>query len=236
MAERMRDLSGVTFIKAIIPFMRVSWLAPIWPNHFPKSLSSTITMGIKYQYMHFVEKEMATHSSVLAWRIPGMHYSPLSQILVVLEILLCHHLHTAFLSGTVAWVSLCLSESSVSLCLSESFPLNTGWSHLKIYNLITPVNTLFPNKFATMVSRKTYVWSLGGTTWPTSFGLPHNVFKITVIIPCSTFYNKFSILLPKARCVLELRTFCILEDYMMYPMYYTLSSVGFGASHHYQTH
>lgn len=168
------------------------------------------------------------------WRLwARIHYSTLSQILVVLEIPLCHHLHMAFLSGTVAQVSLCLSEPSV---IGLRAPLNTGWSHLKIHNLITPVNTLCPNRFAAMGSRKTYVWRMCGTTWLTSFGLPHNVFKITVIIPCFTFYNKFSILIPKARCVLQFRIFCILEDYMMYPMYYTLASVGFGASNYYQAH
>ena len=56
--------------------------------------------------------------------------------------------------------------------------------------------------------------------------------KLQSFFPALLFIIKFSILMPKARCVLEFRTFCILEDYMMYPMYYTLASVGFGASHY----
>ena len=31
-----------------------------------------ITLSLKNACMHALEKEMATHSSVLAWRIPGM--------------------------------------------------------------------------------------------------------------------------------------------------------------------
>ena len=43
-------------------------------NDFLKSLSSFFSLLVCLLTFHFhsLEKEMATHSSVLAWRIPGM--------------------------------------------------------------------------------------------------------------------------------------------------------------------
>ena len=43
-------------------------------NDFLKSLSSffSLLVCLLTSHFHSLEKEMATHSSVLAWRIPGM--------------------------------------------------------------------------------------------------------------------------------------------------------------------
>ena len=53
MAEGERDLSGTSFIRAPIPFMRAPTSLPNYPLKVPSP--NTITMGIRFPHMNWGE-------------------------------------------------------------------------------------------------------------------------------------------------------------------------------------
>ena len=77
----MRDTCTPMFIAALFTITRTwkqprcpspdEWIRNLWytytMEYYPAIEKNTFTF-----HFHALEKEMATHSSVLAWRIPGM--------------------------------------------------------------------------------------------------------------------------------------------------------------------
>ena len=147
-----------------------------------------------------LEEGLATHSSILAWRIPmdrGAWWATVHEVAkswtwlgdghdwvtdthsraypVVHHSGVCGHCQAVFPSTcrlplcvirSVAsdslwlqrllqlarllcpWNSLCPTLKRTIVIGFRALPDNLGWSHLKIFNLITLANTLFPNKAA----------------------------------------------------------------------------------------
>ena len=68
-----------TFVTAFLPrsnHLLISWLQSpsaviLEPKKRKSVTSSTFSLSICHKVKGLVEKEMATHSSILAWRIPG---------------------------------------------------------------------------------------------------------------------------------------------------------------------
>ena len=54
------------------PMDEGAWWAPGWPLHGVTKSQIQLSDFTFTFHFHALEKEMATHSSVLAWRIPGM--------------------------------------------------------------------------------------------------------------------------------------------------------------------
>ena len=60
LAEGVRELSGVSFLRPLIPFMKAP---PSWPNHLTKAPPpNTITLVVRFQQIHLEVYKYSVYS------------------------------------------------------------------------------------------------------------------------------------------------------------------------------